>query len=393
MSRSRFALFTAGAIALVTLAGCTSDGKAIPGPRTSSRAESSSAATGAASTGAAATPSASPADDPTLDVCDDTGIVPCQRQVVQLALPVAGADLSLTYSSDRAAGRTSDRSPSADPVGLAGWTLSVLDSYDAADHAVVTGTGARRTVIGVVAGNTTLVAAADGRTVDVFDARGRQSARMAADTGSTLLTFQWGDHGLTSVSGPSGVALTVRRLTDGTPTEVVATDGATTRLGTVGGRLAAVVYPDGSRASVAASLTGLVTAAATAGGRLSQFDYDRSGRLARRTDGAGGVVRIGRTISTGATAGTSAPASGKSATTTTTLPTGGEVTDTVTVDGSSTRFRHTDADGRVTTVTRDGDQRVVTGPDGTTTTITQAPIPAGAPTRRCRPTWSPGPAR
>ena len=109
--------------------------------------------------------------------------------MAHLSLPIAGSAVTLTYSSDRAEGRLQDRAPSADRIGLGGWTLSNLDSYDPATATEITGAGRLRHVTGVPAGVAGAAAAAPsgqpapqlavadagGTTVDLFDARAGRS--------------------------------------------------------------------------------------------------------------------------------------------------------------------------------------------------------------------------
>ncbi len=368
---SRRLLIAVTACMCLALAGCTSSsGTAIPVPTPGSTSGATPGATPSSSGGAATTATSSSvgsssatSENPALDSCDDTSVLPCVRQVADLSLPLAGVAMDMTYSSDRAAGRTVDRAPSADQVGLAGWTLSVLDSYDPATRTEITGTGTRRSVTGVAQGDAVAVAAADGRTVDVFDAQGRQTARMDADTGATDLTFAWGAHGLATVSDAGGVALTVDRAADGTPVRLRSAAGASTGLGTVEGRLAALVYPDGSRALLATDTHGLVTALRPAAGTRATYTFDETGRLSSVTDGGNQTTTYDRHVDA------------QTATVTTTLATGAKITDSVTASGDTTTYGHTDGAGGQARMARSGAQRTFTGADGTRATVTLAPDP------------------
>ncbi|MET3803754.1 RHS repeat-associated protein [Nakamurella sp. UYEF19] len=364
----RIRLLWLGVAASLVLAGCTTGGRAVPFP--SGTAGTSGATTGAtAPTPPTTTTGTAAPDDPALDACDILRLLPCARQVAQFSLPIAGSNITLTYSSDRAAGRTQDSSPTADKIGLGGWTLSVLDSLDPATMTMISGSGVRRKVMGVSDSGQTMVADPGGAVVDVFDAQGRAIAVTDATTGAALQKFSWGAHGLTGVSDSSGVALTVVRATDGTPTRLDVTGGASTFL-TAGAPdqvnstvLTAVRYPDGSQATISTNSNGLVTDLVDRTGTEFRAEYDEQGRMAASRDG------------TGARTGYQRELAGNTLTVTTTPPTGGSIVDTVSRAGAVTTWLHKDAAGTAQSVAANGSDAILTDADGSTSTVTLAPDP------------------
>lgn len=360
MSRKRL-LIGLTTVWLLALAACTSGGTPEPVPSTATAGSTAAGSTTSSTTTTATTPAAP--ENAALNRCDDLGLLPCIRQVAQFSLPIAGTSISLTYSSDRAPGRKVDPSPSAASVGLAGWSLSVLDSYDPATKTLITGTGLRRQVTGKTVNGGTEVADVTGRQVDVFDSQGRQTAALDAGTGASMLTFGWDAHGLQTVSDTAGLALTVTRAADGTPTGLQVPNGAATSIGTIVGHLVAVAYPDGTRCQLKVNDQGLLTEAADAAGVGTEFDYDSSGRLVNKTDSTGARTTYGRETS------------GGNLTITTTLPGGGRAVDVTAINSHSTTWTHTDASGVSRSVTANAAQRAIGLPGGRSVTVTLAPDP------------------
>ena len=61
-----------------------------------------------------------------LEACDLLGYVPCEQQATVLAIPLAGTGLALTYSTEWAPGRLDRPAWEATSLGLAGWSVDVL---------------------------------------------------------------------------------------------------------------------------------------------------------------------------------------------------------------------------------------------------------------------------
>ncbi len=360
------------------ISGCTTSGSAAPSPTTASgvllsptlapptsapEATTPAAATPAAPLTANPTQPAANPDDPALDRCDDLVILPCARQVGTAQLPLAGTTITLDYSSDRAAGRLQDKAPSADPIGLSGWTLSVLDSFDPATKTFIAGNGTVRHVAGSAVDGQVAIPDVTGSRVDLFDTRGRLTRTVDAVTGAVQISVTWTEHGVAAVSDAGGVTLSVIRAADGTPKRLQVPAGASTDLGFSDGRLAAVGYPDGSVAKIRTAANGLLTGWQDAAGRYLRYTYDAQGRLASSTGG------------TGATTTYSSSNSGSGRTVETDYPGGATAVDTVAVEGSATRWTHTDTVGAVTTLEASAAQRTITLPGGRTIDMTLAPDP------------------
>jgi RHS repeat-associated protein len=286
--------------------------------------------------------------------CDDLGLLPCARQVASASLPIAGSNIRLVYASDRAPGRRVDPAPPAAAVGLDGWSLSVLDALDVSSRTELTASGELRHVTPVeLDGNSGAwaVAARDGATVTSFDQTGRPTAVHDALTGEPVLQFKWGADGLESVADRTGTTLTVRRDAAGTALRLDTASGVQTRLGVVDDRLAAVGYPDGSRAVITTADTGLLASLADPTGVVTQYQYDKDGRLTTRTDGVGTAVRFERHVV------------GSTTTVTAKLSDGTSVRDSVEeLDDGTVRRTHVAADGRTTALEAAGMTRRLTTP-------------------------------
>lgn len=289
-------------------------------------------------------------DEAILNSCDDLGLVPCRRQVTRVSLPLAGTGIRLVYASDRVPGRHADPSAAVASTGLVGWSLSVLDGLDPATGLLVTGTGERRSTHPVGVGDGGLaVIARDGRTVDVFDASGRQTATYDALTGTAALRFAYGPRGLETVSDRAGVALTVRRDALGVPVRLDAARGPTTALGVLDGHLRVVQYPDGTRTSIVTAASGLVTSWTDGTGATTGYTYDRDGRTISRRDPSGSTVRYARVVD------------GDTLTVTTISATGARTIDRVQDRGDDgVRRDHTEPNGATTRIDARGSHRVVT---------------------------------
>jgi RHS repeat-associated protein len=238
-----------------------------------------------------------------LEACDLAADVPCEHQAATLELPIAGSGLALTYSSERAPGRT-DRPPwDAGDLGLGGWSLDVLERYDAANGVVLDGDGSWRLAEAVpLSDGEQAVASYDGRRVAVFDVKGRHVRTVDALLGVTLLVFTYDGAGrLTGVHGSldsQPIQLTVDRAADGTPRRLLGADGAATDLALDGsGHLTWIRDPTGGAAVISSTGSGLVTSYADAAGGVTWYAYDDVGRLSSLTDPDGVTLRYDRQAS------------------------------------------------------------------------------------------------
>jgi YD repeat-containing protein len=304
--------------------------------------------------------------DSALDRCDELGYAVCERQVLRLSLPIAGTSIHLVYSSDRVPGRRVDAAPSASQIGLGGWSLDVLRSFDPKTHTLITGQGTVRHLQGVAVsmdhGGVLAVADHDSRRVDVFDASGRDVAVYDTLTGSRILSFTWDEHGLRQVSDRSGTALSIVRDAGGLPVRIDSARGSKTRLTLAAGWLKTVRNPMGSQVTLTTGTTGLVNALTYANQQAQRFEYDDAGRLIRTTDATGGTTTLAR------------KATAETATVTVTGPTGMHTVDTtVMLAQNKLRYVHTSPAGATTTVEAEDKTRRITLPNGRTVTIDLSP--------------------
>jgi RHS repeat-associated protein len=250
-------------------------------------------------------PSAAPRVTTTLalEECDQLGYVPCEHRAVLLKLPVAGAGVSLTYSSELMAGRLDrPREWERGSLGLGGWSLDVLASYDRANHVLIHGNGAWRTADAVALPSGEIaVPSFDGRFADVFDAAGRHVRTVDAILGIDLITFTYDGSGrlLTAKGSISSrpIDLTVERRDDGAP---IALRGAGNRTAVSLdnlGHLSLITGADGAATVLVNTEGGLVELVQGPTSGLTGYEYDESGRLTEVHDPDGVVLRYEGAIS------------------------------------------------------------------------------------------------
>ena len=287
--------------------------------------------------------------------CEALGFVPCQRQAAHLTVPIAGTSIRLTYSSDRVPGRKVDAATDAGPIGLGGWSLTVLRSLDTAANTLTYGDGRVRHVTPkAVRLGTGVLAVADPETerIDLFDARGNEVGVYDARTAARRLAFVWDAQGLKQVVDRAGVALTVVRDAAGTPVRLTSARGATTALRTSGGWLTQI------RTSLASTdltvgPTGLLTQVRDATGAVQRFEYDAAGRLTSSTDASGARTALTRTETA------------TDLNVTATGPMGARTVDAVhTNPDGSERFTHTTPGGVETSVEQSATHSSITLADG-----------------------------
>jgi RHS repeat-associated protein len=328
-------------------------------------------------------------DSPTAsapEYCEDFTFVPCARQVATVALSIAGSPFSLHYSSDRAPGRKASPSLDARPIGLGGWTLDVLHTYDAPTKVLVLGTGERRRVDAMplsVDGSPALgVAALDGSEVYVFDRAGHHSHTFDAVTGAERFAFAWAAAGLESITEPGGRVTRIRRDDSGNPVEIVTARSYRTRLGLREGHLAAVAKPSGHFTKITTDAGGLVTVIRDASNAKTLLRYDDSGRLVEWEGPSGAKVDLQRKESAAGFTVTSTTGEGR------------RWSDSVEVTSHNDVVRtHRDTSGQATKVEVSGLRRNVTAADGTVVELQLAADPRwglSAPVPRQAAVTSPG---
>ena len=213
-----------------------------------------------------------------------------------------GSGVALTYSSEFAPGRL-DRPESWNPVevGLGGWSLDILQHYDAANRVLLGGDGTwRRAEPTVVGGGDFVIPAFDGRHAYVFDSRNRHRRTVDAILGVDRVNFTYDDEGHLSTAigsyGNTPIDLTVERDSNGQPTGLHGAGGVTTRLvAGPAGLVSAVTDPAGGTTLPFANPAGLVTLYVDRTGAANRFAYDDMGRLASWTDADGVVTSYART--------------------------------------------------------------------------------------------------
>lgn len=295
------------------------------------------------------------------EYCADLVGLPCPRQVALATIPVAGAEFSLVYASDRVPGRTVAGAPDARPLGLAGWGLDVLHSYDPQGRRLALGDGTRRHVDATEVDGGVAIPSVDAGEIYVFDHDGRHLRTEDGLTGAVRYRFRWGKAGLVTVTGPGRRVTTIHRDGDGKPASIVTAAGYRTRLGVRGGWLAAVAGPDGRLTTLTSTRTGLLQSLTDATAATTRWSYDEQGRLIGQVSPTGARTTYGRVDT----------ASGFEVRTTTAA--GRRFVDTVGFGDSETTQVHRDPAGVVTSVRAGADERTLTRPDGTKVRMALAP--------------------
>lgn len=312
--------------------------------------------------------------DLALEACDPDGILPCHQQAVVLSDPIAGAGVSLTYSSEWADGRLDRPHWSAAGLGLGGWSVDVLDRYDAEHGVILSGDGSWRIAAAADIGSgERAVPTRDGLRYSIFDAEWRHTRTVDAITGATLLTFAYDDAGrLTRASGHidhRAVDLTVERSTTGEPIGLAGIGGGsvTRPIVTAEGTLGGIARPDGTALIVGTDPSGLIVSSQATGRGTTSYAYDPAGRLASVVDADGVTTRLTFQAASGVVERSidAGPGSGAHL--------------RAERDGDRIRRSLTDADGTVTELVTDGDGAIeVREADGTVTSIGAAPHPRWA---------------
>ena len=236
-----------------------------------------------------------------LVACDPDGLIDCdlQRAVARISAP--GTGVALTWSSEWAAGRVDRPDWSAAALGLAGWSLDILDRYDVANHVLLEGSGDWRVVESVALPDGGFaVPSRDGRRAAVFDRSGVEVEIVDLRLGLPLVRFEYdSERRLSAAHGVMDgrlIGLDVERDANGLPTGLLATGGARTKLQTTAsGILVWTVDPAGGFTYLEWNQAGLMTRLTDAAGGSSAFGWDGDGRLVSRTDPDGVALTYART--------------------------------------------------------------------------------------------------
>ena len=302
--------------------------------------------------------------DLSLEMCDPHNLLPCEHQAAVLFEPIAGAGVALTYSTEWADGRVDRPSWNAAGLGLGGWSLNVLQRYDAAAGVLLGGDGSWRIAQAVdLDGGQHAVPTFDGRRYFVFDDAWRHVRTVDSVTGADILQFEYDEAGrlagATGVIDGGPVDLTVDRGADGTISGMDGRDSTLTGIAVdTNGLINYVSAPDGSALSLDYASFGLPTQVRRTGLGATDFEYDDSGRLTKQTDADGVAYQLSYSGGEGVVE------------VSTTEPTGAMSTMRAEHDGPTVRYSFTDSDATVTTLELRGDaSAVLNEPDGTVTTI------------------------
>jgi RHS repeat-associated protein len=231
-----------------------------------------------------------------LEQCDPAGYISCIQPTAFVSIPIADSNLLLTYSSRWGADRSGQRGVDFSPLGLGGWSLSVVQKYDKDSRLLISGDGSWRSTDAVELPSGELaVPSFDASIVYVFDTAGRHIRTVDGHLGTELIEISYDGAGrlllLVGSLNSRPVHVSVQRDTNGVPQALVGIDGATTRLALDGnGHLVGVTTPADETTRIAWNAAGLVESQTDAAGGTQHFTYDSSGQLASATD-ADGVVR------------------------------------------------------------------------------------------------------
>ncbi|MGH8126910.1 MAG: RHS repeat-associated core domain-containing protein [Gammaproteobacteria bacterium] len=142
------------------------------------------------------------------------------------------------------------------------------------------------------------IAATDGRTVDAFDAYGRETGVYDTIMGNKLLSFQYDSVGrLTGLTDVYGRTTSIQRGPGGHAEAIVSPDGQTTALTVDGnGNLDAIADPAGDAWQMAYGTSSLLTQFTDPDGRADHYSYDPFGYLSQVQEPNGGGWTINGSV-------------------------------------------------------------------------------------------------
>src|SRR5712671_1728394 len=231
-----------------------------------------------------------------LEECDPAGYIGCIQQNAVLSIPVTNTNLSLTYSS-RWMIRQGDQVPwDAQPLGLGGWSIHLVQRYDRANRILISGDGSWRIADGVKLQTGELaVPSYGGALVFIFDSAGRHTRTVDGHLGTELIKVSYDSAGrLLQLDGSVNnqpVHVSVQRDASGTAQSLLGIDGGATRLALNGrGYLVGITNPANETTQIAWNPAGLVESETNPTGDVQRFTYDSSGHLTSAVD-ADGVMQ------------------------------------------------------------------------------------------------------
>lgn len=190
-------------------------------------------------------------------------------------------------------GDSGDGGPSSAALMNRPWSISMGpdDAVYFADPASHRVRRIGRAMPGVTNGNIQ-IASEDGSLLFEFDRKGRHLRTLNANTGATVLTFEYTRGYLTRVTDGDGNAIRIERNGDDVPTAIVAPHGQRTTLALNGdGYLETATDPGGGTTRLGyQSDKGLLTSITGPRGYTYTVGYDGDGYVARAADPAGGFT-------------------------------------------------------------------------------------------------------
>ncbi len=226
-------------------------------------------------------------------------IIGSESQTLGEFISVTGTLLSLYYQSDLVSIRRE--------LGLGGWTLNVLHSYNREGRTIFLGNGDQRVTTArngsSLPGSSILdifVVAEDGSELYIFNSTGRHLRTLDALTGSVRFQFTYDGAGrLVTITDGDNNVTTVGHDGSGNPSGIVAPFGQLTALAVdIDGYLSRVTNPAGEAVKLVYKKTGtvrgLLATLTDPRGNVNRYTYDTLGRLVRDKNPIGGVTNLMR---------------------------------------------------------------------------------------------------
>ena len=238
-----------------------------------------------------------------LEECDPAGYIGCIQQSAFLSIPITDTNLSLTYSSRWMIRQAEQGSWDAQPLGLGGWSINLVQRYDRANRILISGEGSWRIADGVKLHSGELaVPSYDGALAFIFDSAGRHTRTVDGHLGTELVKISYDSAGrLMQLDGSVNnqpVHVSVQRDASGAAQSLLGIDGGATRLALNGrGNLVGITNPAAETTQIAWNPVDLVESETDPAGDVQRFTYDSSGHLTSATDADGVMQRYERKVS------------------------------------------------------------------------------------------------
>ena len=238
-----------------------------------------------------------------LEECDPAGYIGCIQQNAFLSIPITDTNLFLTYSSRWMIRQAEQGSWDAQPLGLGGWSINLVQRYDRANRILISGEGSWRIADGVKLHSGELaVPSYDGALAFIFDSAGRHTRTVDGHLGTELVKISYDSAGrLMQLDGSVNnqpVHVSVQRDASGAAQSLLGIDGGATRL-TLNSRgyLVGITNPADETTQIAWNPVDLVESKTDPAGDVQRFTYDSSGHLTSATDADRVMQRYERKVS------------------------------------------------------------------------------------------------